>query len=365
MSVAHESLAAELTTVSDDEAVLFAGSDVRHYVDLTPDTKYVLDGVDVHTLPRPPGELLSVLATVNDVHFGETECGVIEGADIGPILSVEEGEAPYPETMNRAALAEIVALRDGAGPDAVVAKGDLTAKGTNEEYQQFLDCYQAGLGDRLHHVRGNHDAYHGETFASEAPLEITLPGVVLAVIDTTRPGHPNGQVTAADLDWLDELAVRATRPVLVFGHHHVWSPLSKRREPGYFGIVPDDSEALIEVVARRKALVGYFAGHTHRNRVRRFPATGEFPWVEVGSTKDYPGAWAEYRVYEGGILQIMRRISAPEAINWTDRTRAMFGGMYSSYSFGSLEERCFPIWVRDETTRAAGGRIVIPTKENF
>ncbi len=348
VSASHEVVAmeVELTTVADDEAVLFAGSEVRHHIDLEPDTDYVLDDIEVHTLPRPPGALLTLVATVNDVHFGETRCGVIDGTDLGPILSVEEGEPPYPETMNRAALAEILALRDGAGPDAVVAKGDLTTMGTDEEYRQFLDCYQVGLGDRLHHVRGNHDAYHGGTFAAEAPFEVTLPGVILAVIDTTRPGHANGQVTTDDLQWLDELGSRADRPVLVFGHHHVWSPLSKRRESGYFGIVPDDSDRLIEVVARRPALTGYFAGHTHRNRVRRFPITGDFPWVEVGSTKDYPGAWAEYRVYEGGVLQIMRRISAPEAIAWTNRTRAMFGGMYANYSFGSLGERCFPVWPR-------------------
>ena len=60
---------------------------------------------------------------------------------------------PYPITMNRCAVTEIVA----ADPDVVVAKGDLTAVGSHEEYQAFLDTY-APLADRLHHVRGNHDA---------------------------------------------------------------------------------------------------------------------------------------------------------------------------------------------------------------
>ena len=30
--------------------------------------------------------------------------------------------------------------------------------------------------------------------------------------------------------------------------------------------------------------------------------------VEVACVKDYPGAWAEYRVYDGGYTQIVRRI---------------------------------------------------------
>ena len=87
-------------------------------------------------------------------------------------------------------------------------------------------------------------------------------------------------MTAATLEWLDDVAATAATdgvPLLVFGHHHVWSPLSKRREARYFGINPDDSDRLIDVAARREAFAGYFCGHTHRNRVRRFPATGGTP----------------------------------------------------------------------------------------
>jgi 3',5'-cyclic AMP phosphodiesterase CpdA len=261
---------------------------------------------------------------------------------MGPILRSEPGESPYPETMNRGAIAEIEAL----DPDAVVAKGDLTTHGTVEEFQSFLDAYGPAFGDRLHYVRGNHDAYVGADFASDAPLEVKLPGVTLAVLDTVIPTWHTGRVSAEQLEWLDELAARADRPVLVFGHHHAWSPLANSRSPSYFGINPDDSERLIDVVARRPSILGYFAGHTHRNRVRRFPVTGDAPWVEVACVKDYPGAWAEYRVFEGGLLQVHRRISSADALSWTERTRAMFGGLYPSYAFGSLDDRCFPIQPR-------------------
>jgi 3',5'-cyclic AMP phosphodiesterase CpdA len=248
--------------------------------------------------------------------------------------------------MNAAAIAEISALREGRGPDAVVAKGDLTNDGTDEEFQQFLDHYRVAFGDRLHAVRGNHDAYRGQTFAAEAPREVVLPGVALALLDTVIPTQTTGQVSASQLEWLDELGARADRPVLVFGHHHPWDPGSASRASTYFGISPDDSERLIAVIARRPAFVGYFAGHTHRNRVRHFAPTGDLPWVEVASVKDFPGSWAEYRVFEDGILQVHRRVSSPAALRWTERTRAMFGGMYPGYSFGSLRDRCFPIWRR-------------------
>ena len=54
------------------------------------------------------------------------------------------------------------------------------------------------------------------------------------------------------------------------------------RPADYFGINPDDSEALVSLVARRPAVRGYFAGHTHRNRVRRFAPTGDVPFVVPG-----------------------------------------------------------------------------------
>jgi 3',5'-cyclic AMP phosphodiesterase CpdA len=315
---------------------------VHRWARLAP-ADHELGGLTVRTLDRPPGELLSTVATANDVHFGETVCGVVDGTDVGPVFSSEPGETPYPELMNAAAVAEMAALRDGAGPDAVVVKGDLTAAGTQAEYEAFLACYEPAFGARLHHVRGNHDGYHGGTYASQPVQEVVLPGVTLAVLDTTRQGETPGQVTGEQLEWLDELGARADRPVLVFGHHHPWDPGSNSRPASYFGISPDDSERLVEVVGRRPSLVGYFAGHTHRNRVRRFAPTGDVPWVEVSAVKDFPGAWAEYRVFEGGILQVLRRVSSPAALAWSERTRGMYEGGYAAYSFGSLDDRCFAI----------------------
>ena len=80
--------------------------------------------------------------------------------------------------------------------------------------------------------------------------------------------------------------------------------------------------------------------------MRRFAATGDVPWVEVACVKDYPGAWAEYRVHEGGILQIEHRISTAEALVWTEKTRQMYAGLYHDYAFGSLDDRCFAILAR-------------------
>lgn len=327
---------AELTSVTDTEAVVHDGATVRTYDGLAPGTDHEVDGFSFRTLPDL-GERLATFATVNDVHFGEEECGVIDGFEVGPIFRADPGEPPYPEMMNGGAIAEMQAI----DPDVVLVKGDLTCNGTDEEYAQFLAAYEPAFGPKLVHVRGNHDGYHGGSYAATPFQRVDLPGVTLALLDTTDPGQTPGRFTVEQAAWLDELAGTADRPVLVFGHHHVWSPDSKQRPEGYFGILPDSSERLVEVVARHAGILGYFAGHTHRNRVRRISSTGARPWVEVACVKDFPGTWAEYRVHEGGVLQVHRRISTPEALAWSERTRHMFADTYAAYALGSLEERCF------------------------
>lgn len=328
----------ELTTVSDRHAVFFRGREVHRVHDLAPGTTHQVHDHEFETLPDL-GRQLSNFATVNDVHFGETVCGLREGDTIGPVFSVAEGETPYPEVMNRAAIEEMRAI----DPDRVIVKGDLTNAGLPEEYARFLEFYGGAFGDRLHHIRGNHDAYDNETIQCENRKRIDLDGVTLITLDTVRPGSSGGTVYAEDLAWLDAIACEATQPILVFGHHHIWNPATPYRSEDYFGIQPDESEQFIALVARRPAIRGYFSGHTHRNRVRYLPETGDVPWVEVGCVKDFPGNWAEYRVCERGIVQVTHRISAPDALAWSEKTRAMFDGSYFDYAFGSLADRCFVV----------------------
>jgi len=332
---------AELTTVADDEAVIHDGAAARTYRDLQPDADHDVEGFEFRTLPRL-GERLATITTVNDVHFGETVCGIMDGIPDGPFFSVAEGAEPYPELMNRGAIAEMSAL----DPDAVVVKGDLTCDGLDEEYAAFLKAYATAFGDPLPHARANHDAYRHQTYAPKGPQRIDVDGLTVALLDTTIPGHTTGQVPEAQVEWLEDLAAEVDRPVLVMGHHHVWNPGASQRPDDYFGIHPDDSERLIAAVGRHPRILGYAAGHTHRNRVRRFPATGDRPWIEVACVKDYPGTWAEYRVFEEGIIQVVHRISTPEALAWSEQCRflyADFGINYADYALGTLAERCFVI----------------------
>ncbi len=75
--------------------------------------------------------------------------------------------------------------------------------------------------------------------------------------------------------------------------------------------------------------------------MRRFARARNVPFVRGRVRKDYPGAWAEYRVYEGGYTQVMRRISTPDALAWSERCRHMIQGIYRDLVLGTIDDRCF------------------------
>lgn len=331
----------ELTTVADNLAVFHHGQHVIRHENLEPDTDYTEHGVDFRTLSTPPGRMLSVFATVNDVHFGETECGRVDDSPQGPIQRAEPHEGPYPITMNSSAISEMLELC----PDAVIVKGDLTESGTDEQFQAFRDHYEVAFGEKLFVARGNHDAYHGQQeFTGDQ--WITLPGLCVALIDTTIPTETTGRIDPPQFDWLESRLAASTDPVIIMGHHQQWT--DGARNDDYFGLHPDCSDELDALCARHASVIAYTAGHTHRHRTRHMAMSG-VPTIEIGCVKDFPGTWAEYRVYEGGVMQIVHRISTPEALAWSNRCRnlyADFGVEYESYSMGTLDQRCLVLSLR-------------------
>jgi len=333
----------DVTTIADDLIVCHDGAHVIRLEGLDPGSTHEVHGARITTLVTPPGALLCRLATVNDVHFGEVECGRIDDHTQGPIQRPLPGEAPYPVTMNAGAISEIAAI----DPSAVIVKGDLTNDGLPEEFTAFDEHYGTAFGERLHVVRGNHDGYKGQTVHA-GDKWIELPGVAVALLDTAIPTETTGMITGEQIEWLDAHAAASTVPVLVMGHHQQWiAEPDGHRSDGYFGLHPDASDRLDAVFARRPNLVAYTAGHTHRHRVRHM-ACGA-PTIEIGCVKDFPGTWAEYRVYEGGVMQVVHRISTPDALAWSERCRNLysdFGIDYESYALGRLEDRCFTIPLR-------------------
>lgn len=353
----------DITTVTDTSVTLHVTPDdpelavrVQTVEGLAPDTDHQIEvdvddaeAISVHTLATPTGRLRGVFATVNDVHFGETVAGQIDDSELGPLRFTAPGDDPYPEVMNRSAVSEIAAL----DPAAVIVKGDLTLDGTPEEFAAFEQCFRPTFGERLHVVRGNHDAYrHQDLYSGDQRIE--LDGLTIALLDTAIPGATTGMIGAAQIEWLDALAEQSTQRVMVLGHHQQWiggtsaEAHEAKRSDDYFGLHPDASDRLDEVCARQTSIIAYAAGHTHRHRVRHM-AHAKIPSIEVGCTKDFPGTWAEYRVYDGGVMQVVHRMSTPEALAWSEPCRSLyadFGIDYSTYALGTLADRCFVIGIR-------------------
>jgi hypothetical protein len=118
-------------------------------------------------------------------------------------------------------------------------------------------------------------------------------------------------------------------------HHQLTTaPVTTYPPPG---VPAAEARRFLDEVAAAQPRTIVTSGHTHRHRARRH---GPLVVTEVGSPKDYPGTWAGYLVYEGGIVQTVRRVMAPDAIRWTQRTARMFGGAWGRWSPGRLGDRC-------------------------
>jgi len=99
---------------------------------------------------------------------------------------------------------------------------------------------------------------------------------------------------------------------------------------------------LFELFGLHPQVKAVLIGHTHRNRVRRYAASGAVPFVEVNCVKDYPGGFATYELYDdGSVRQEVRRTSSVRALAHSTRCRDFFAGRYRDFALGTLADRCW------------------------
>jgi predicted phosphodiesterase len=308
---------------------------------LTPATTYALrmDGRvagELRTLPEPPGRYLGRFATVSDLHVGETGFG-----HAPRLRSSSDPAAAHPVFCLSAAVAELEAW----GAEGLIVKGDVSHDSRAHEYDIAARVLTTFPGP-LHVIRGNHDggnhrhdppgpalARHGITLIDRT-TQLTVGGLTVLLANTVHPGHEHGYAPADD-DPIFELASHAG-PALVVLHHQ----LMTTRIPYYLppGVPQPSAMRFLDRLAAANPATLVTTGHTHRHRRR---AHGPVVVTEVGSVKDHPGTWAGYLVYEGGIVQTVRRIMDPPALAWTERTRVSAMGAWGRWSPGRLADRSF------------------------
>lgn len=313
----------------------------------------------VRTLGSPGARRTATFATLNDLHFGEPRFGgqltadhdYGDAADGFPLIRAEDTEIPYWKIMNDDAIAEI----NAAGVDAVVVKGDIADRGLPEQFGFAREAF-AKIRAPHHAFLGNHDYYGRHNGAGEvdgyallgqprAPRTVDLGGWRLVLLETAEPGDHHGVFHDDRMAWLDATLSEtreARMPTLLLMHHQPVPPEKRDSYPNSIGLLPEHSVPFFDLIGANPQVKGVLIGHTHRNRVRRYRASGAAPFVEVNCTKDYPGGWAHYQLYEdGSFRQEVRRTSTARALAHSTRCRDCFNGMYRHFSLGTLEERSF------------------------
>ncbi|MEE8581341.1 MAG: metallophosphoesterase [Myxococcota bacterium] len=312
----------------------------------------------VTTLPAPESSPVGSFATLNDLHFGEARVGgtINQNFEYGeekpgfPLIRAEDTETPYWRFMDEDAVAEINALE----PDLAIIKGDIADRGEAHQFEaaaEVFACFQMPH----HAILGNHDYYarlegrdiDGYDLLGQprAPRTLDLGGWRLVLLETALPGEHHGEFDLERRDWLAQTLAEIREldmPSLLFMHHQPVPPEHAHRYPNSIGIDPEHSLAIFDLIGSYPQIRGVLIGHTHRNRVRRYAASGSVPYVEVNCVKDYPGGFAHYRLFEdGSFRQEVRRTASERALAHSTRCRSLFKGAYRDFALGSLAARSF------------------------
>ena len=154
------------------------------------------------------------------LHFSDTH--FLGGAD--PLYGLVDTEAKLQQLFS-----ELEA--SGSRPEAIVFTGDLADKGESDAYAKLRAIVEPAahrLGAQVIWVMGNHD--DRETFRDalldEAPTGSPIDcvdlvnGLRIITLDSTVPGHHYGQVSDAQLAWLETvLSTPAPHGTILAMHH--------------------------------------------------------------------------------------------------------------------------------------------------
>ena len=229
-------------------------------------------------------------------------------------------------------------------PDAVLFTGDLTDFGKPDEYANL-----ARIISRLHMpcllMAGNHDdpetmreSFPGHAYLRQrtGKLDYVIDEFPLRIValDSTIPHKSPGELTPAQLSWLDEtLAGEPAKPTLVALHHPpFWTGI------GHMDQQPlQNPDALEAVIRRHPQVERVVAGHLHRPIVKRFGGT-------VASTSPSPSHQVALDLADDARSQFVMEPPAFQLHLWQEgvglvshiASIGQFDGPYPFYEGGKL-----------------------------
>ena len=221
----------------------------------------------------------------------------------------------------------VLAFLDGlACPvDAVLLTGDIADHGTEAEYEEARSLL--GGTHRVLMCPGNHDARRpyrkvllGEP-AGEDPINQVhdLPGVRIAMCDSSIPGRDDGDLADDTLAWLAEVLATtpARTPVLVAFHH----PPVALHSPFIDGIGQHGPERLAALLADHPQVAAVLCGHAHTPAASTFAgrpllvapgvvSTLRLPWETANDIDEQmPPAFAFHVLDDDGRLTTHYRLT--------------------------------------------------------
>ncbi len=157
-------------------------------------------------------------------------------------------------------------------PDVVIITGDLTECGLVPEYANLSAMLGRTLSMPVYVVPGNHDRRenlrdglrHLQGVPSDSDFvqyAVEDYPVRIVMLDTVVPGASHGELTGAQLDWLDRtLAEQPVKPTLVGMHH----PPFTTGIPHMDKIALVNMDAFRSVIATHRQVERIVCGHHHR-----------------------------------------------------------------------------------------------------
>lgn len=306
------------------------------------------------TLTPPPGKHLFRFAVMSDLHVGEGCAGTITSTPLGsfpPCFSAPD----YAEKMDAAQIGEIKA----AGIDVTLIGGDVTSEARPAETAKAKELLER-LPGTVVVARGNHDRVHAENACPDHDCfrqafypgrtsartysSVSRHGYRFIALDSVMGGS-TGDLRDADQNaWLArELAAHKSQPTFLVFHHpvSVYSDVVQA-EPVIFGVPPyQGGTEFLETVARNPQIVGVLQAHTHRN-FNSYGNNDTTPFIENGSSKEYPGGYSVFDVYEGGYTRsYVRPSSCAFCREWTQTTSGEIFGLAPMYTLGAVGTRNF------------------------
>jgi Icc protein len=203
-------------------------------------------------------------------------------AQISDLHLVSEGARCYLVDTNELARRAVNAInRLKTRPDAVIVSGDIIDTAKSADYAVAQDILER-LEMPFFPVSGNHDLSAGlKTTFSGHPLSASpvpdrlcygadIGAIRLVTLDSSVPRAPHGELSDAQLSFLDrELSAANERPAVIAVHH---PPIATgNRSMDRFGL--REPSKLAAVVGRHPNVLRILCGHCHRGILGSFAGT--------------------------------------------------------------------------------------------